>query len=140
MSVLDGGFPALVAQLYLSKGRVEPLIISHDHDKWANFLVVSGRNNVKTDLQIARESVKRTGGESQGKQHVRNIENGSIRRAQDMSDLEVAQVALDVATRLGHGHMREILERRVTCLSQEKLSSGKKQKSSALKPPVDSPR
>jgi hypothetical protein len=120
VSVLDGGFPALVAQLYLSKGRVEPLIISHDHDKWANFLVVSGRNHVKTDLQVAREHVGQTDGQrgNRGAPTERDGE-GSIRRTRDMSELEVAAVALDVAIRLGHSHMRQILEQRVAALSQQ---------------------
>ena len=123
MSVLDGGFPAFVAQLYQSKGRVEPFIIGHDHDKWSNFLVVSGRTHIRTDLQAAKDIVQggtvRDGNKKGSRGRNGRSTNGrqssttGLKRYEDMTEVEVARVALEVATRLGHEGMRKVLEERI---------------------------
>jgi len=45
ISVLEGGFPALIEQLQLLRGTVEPVILDHDADRWVAFLQSSGRDN-----------------------------------------------------------------------------------------------
>jgi hypothetical protein len=105
--VLDGGFPALVTQLLQSRGSTEPVIIQHDIDKWANYLIVTGRNhNMKPDLQAARDEIS----------SMRVVQKKKSPTHQPSTELEQAVVALDVATRLGHTHMRKILEQRVATL------------------------
>ena len=101
--VLDGGFPALVSQLFQSRGKVEPVIINHDHDKWSNFIVISGRSHCSSDLQAAREAqiLKRS---------KKYPMNSSFKMSHDLSEMESTNIALEVATRLGHNHMRKILE------------------------------
>eukprot|EP01038_Epipyxis_sp_PR26KG_P005709 gene5709-7880_t len=46
VSVLDGGFPALVDELLSRQNMVEPLIEYHDHDKYNHFIRTSGRGNL----------------------------------------------------------------------------------------------
>jgi hypothetical protein len=40
----SGGFPALIEQLQLLRGSVEPVILDHDPIRWADFLKSSGRD------------------------------------------------------------------------------------------------
>jgi hypothetical protein len=39
VSVLEKGFPSLVAQLMHVRGDVEPIIINHDHVKWSQYMI-----------------------------------------------------------------------------------------------------
>jgi hypothetical protein len=116
--VLDGGFPSLVTQLWQSRGSMEPVVINHDHDRWVNYLVVTGRlHSLKTDLQVSKD-------------HLSSLPTGTVSSVSSTSaggtgggggkgggkgntELEHARVALEVATRLGHVHMRSILEERI---------------------------
>jgi hypothetical protein len=118
--VLDGGFPSLVTQLWQSRGSMEPVIINHDHDRWLNYLVVTGRlHSLKTDLQLSKDylnslptetaaSTPQAGGAGAGRGGTKNN-----------SEVEHARVALEVATRLGHAHMRSILEERIERLQRK---------------------
>jgi hypothetical protein len=111
--VLDGGFPSLVTQLNQSRGAMEPVIINHEHEKWSNYLIVTGRmNSLKTDLQVSKDFLN-SQPQSSASHKTSQLGKSSVERSQRNEELEQARTALDVATRLGHGHMRKILEERI---------------------------
>lgn len=110
--VLDGGFPSLITQLIQSRGTLEPVIIHHDHEKWSNYLIITGRyQTLKTDLQVAKEYVKSL--PSEGTQSAVPFTKSS-----ENTELQRVLIALDVATRLGHVNMKKILEEKLTRLQQ----------------------
>lgn len=113
--VLDGGFPALISQLIQSRGALEPVIINHDHEKWSNYLIITGRHqSLKTDLQVSKEFVQSLPLEVSRGHSGQNSSNPKKLN----TELEQVLIALDVATRLGHVHMRKILEERVERLQR----------------------
>jgi hypothetical protein len=104
--VLDGGFPSLVTQLIQSRGGMEPVIINHEHEKWSNYLLVTGRMNaLKTDLQVSKDYLN--------SRPPRPRAQAEKILSQQNVELDQARTALEVATRLGHNHMRKILEERI---------------------------
>lgn len=116
--VLDGGFPSLVTQLWQSRGSMEPVIINHDHDRWLNYLVVTGRvHSLKTDFQISKDYLNssRTVTASSSMPQVAGDVSGMSKN----SELEHARIALEVAIRLGHVHMSNILEERIERLQRQ---------------------
>jgi hypothetical protein len=114
VSVLDGGFPALVEQLVSSRGTVEPVIINHDDVQWAKFLRTTGR-----DYKTLERSRRSTTNNSVS----RNADNAPAyekrRTVRDLSQFEVYRYALRVADRLNHPHMRDILAERVEKMTAE---------------------
>jgi hypothetical protein len=111
VSVLDGGFPALIEQLVASRGTVEPVVINHDEDQWARFLRSTGRD-YKTIEQSRRGSMNNTVN--------KNADNSAPyekrRTVRDLSKLEVYKYALKVADRLNHPFMRGIIAEKVNAL------------------------
>ena len=65
VSVLEGGFPALVTQLHKQRGRVEPILIQHDPVQWTSFMEATGRDmgggeDLEGDMTAAKNSARRT--------------------------------------------------------------------------------
>jgi hypothetical protein len=95
VSVLEGGYPALVEQLLLSRGEVEPVIVDFNMDVWTRFLHSTGRNK---DLEIKT-----------------NLSAESLRKSRvplrmsDFSEEQRMMIGLQVARRLGHSHTEGVL-------------------------------
>lgn len=104
VSVLEGGFPALVEQLLASRGSTEPIVINHDQDKWKKFLNMTGR------AALVEPVAKKT---SQEKITEKGVGKDIPKTVKDLSQLEVYQLALRMAERLGHNSMAEILREKV---------------------------
>jgi hypothetical protein len=111
VSVLDGGFPALIEQLVASRGTVEPVVINHDEDQWARFLRSTGRD-YKTLEQSRRGSMNNT----VNKNADSSAPYEKRRTVRDLSKLEVYKYALKVADRLNHPFMRSIIAEKVDAL------------------------
>jgi SH3-like domain-containing protein len=101
----------LVEQLQTSRGSVEPIIINHDTDKWREYLDISGKSKYQLDLQPGRSNTSLSS-QKEKKKHLKsqrhNKSNSSV-----VTDIEVA---LDVANRLGHTQMKQILEDKLKAL------------------------
>ena len=104
VSVLDGGFPALVEHLQKFRGSVEPLIVNHESDKWTAFLKSTGRENSSANSGGA------VGGTARRLKTDAAIDKGDLpRRIGDLSQREKYEIALKMAERLNHPHMKEQL-------------------------------
>jgi hypothetical protein len=125
VSVLDGGFPALVQQLISSRGTAEPVVINHDPETWSKFLKSTGREhllhayngiitvNKHNTTSRSRGSILSNvdGVHGSGINSASNRSKGEVpRKVGDLSPLEVSQIAFQVADRLQHSHMRAILK------------------------------
>ena len=99
ISVVEGGFPALVEQLVLLRGTVEPLVVDHNPLTWSEFMQSSGRQ-VSTG---ARAGVSR--------KIIDDDEDKGVEMS--MSYEEVLQIALATAARLGHRHMYRMIKSRL---------------------------
>lgn len=107
--VLDGGFPSLVQQLITLRGTVEPLVINHNSELWEEFLRTSGRE--KYSLNASKKTSPRA-----------TAITGKIelvaKTYADLTELEIAEIALQTALRLGHDHMARILQLKISALTQ----------------------
>lgn len=116
VSLLEGGFPALVNHLKSSRGSVEPVIINHEPEQWDEYLRATGRAQHASAVQEGTMSPKRksrvaNGVRSEGR------ELPVLRRASDLSDVEKLELAVKVAARLGHNHMQAILLEKINALN-----------------------
>jgi len=114
VSILEGGFPALVKQLNFTRGGVEPAIIGHDSAKWEAFLKATGR---ETDEASQRGLRKQAPATAAAAAYV------ATRRANDLSFAEKLSVALTVAQRSGHFTMAKAIENKIAALEvQQQLA------------------
>lgn len=108
VSVLEGGFPALVEQLMTTRGSVEPIIINHDNDTWTNFLKKTGRLS-ETNKTGKKQQVKKFFND--------NAENTKdekqIRSEKDLTELERLELAAKLAEKLNHTYVLDILKERI---------------------------
>lgn len=116
VSVLDGGFPALIEQLVASRGTVEPVVINHDEVKWARFLRATGR-----DFKSIETSQRSAAGSSNTVS--KQAENAPIyekrRTVKDLSRTQLYQYALTVAERLQHPYMKNIIAEKMEAMKGE---------------------
>lgn len=119
VSVLDGGFPALVAYLTERQGSVEPIIINHDPIKWESFLKSTGRSpdqaTAKARFRAPTATVPKEG----------KAAGAGERTLADITDIERWEMALAMADRLGHTHMKAQLAAKLAAARSvdEQLSS-----------------
>jgi hypothetical protein len=131
VSVLDGGFPALVEQLQATRGTVEPVIINHEEVEWARFLRATGR-----DFKTSEGRSTSAAGSSGGKAHsVQKTEESPAafekrRTLRDLTKVEVYGFALSMAERLNHKYMTRILSERISTLHEQKQEQAMKSDSS----------
>ena len=111
--VLDGGYPSLISQIFQSRGVTESIVLNYDEEKWLNYLItINRKENFQTDLQYSKNYlIKKQQLENNNNKSESNHKNELQQRRQ--SELEEIRVALDVATRLGHTYMRQILELKI---------------------------
>jgi hypothetical protein len=109
VSVLDGGFPALVQQLMALRGSVEPLIINHQSEEWESFLKATGRDKYSIYYHSKQTSANTTSSDES--------RCYDVKTSADLSELEVTQIAYDTAIRLGHEHMAKILQVKISKLA-----------------------
>lgn len=108
VSVLDGGFPALVDQLLSTKGTVEPVVINHDTNQWEKFLQSTGRLNEGTKSKKGQKMTDVNNPETPGK---------LSRKEKDLTELERLEMAAVVAERLQHTSTLEILKEKIQSLT-----------------------
>lgn len=127
VTVLDGGFPALVEQLIASRGSVEPVIINHDEVQWARFLRTTGRDykTLEKSRRSSQSSVNSANSVSRNADSAPAYEKR--RTVRDLSKFEVYRYALRVADRLQHTHMRGIIAEKVEKLQQQQAAATESQ-------------
>lgn len=107
VSVLEGGFPALVTQLSSSRGGVEPVIINHDSIKWTEYLRVTGRQQ-SASAEPSKSSDKLPKSDGKG---------GDDPDVEDsMVQVEQLSIAFRVAQRSGHRHMADVIRGKLSKL------------------------
>jgi predicted aminopeptidase len=104
VSVLDGGYPALVEQLLVCRGSVEPVIVDFDKELWTTFKINTGRSNESDSVSFKIKSASAT------------VEKISQRRSlsarfKDVNEEERLKLALQVAERLNHKHTAQVLRK-----------------------------
>jgi hypothetical protein len=120
VSVLEGGFPALIEQLNASRGTVEPVVINHDEVLWAKFLRSTGR-----DFKTLEEKKSQKGFANSVNRHAIDLEEAyeKPRTVRDLSSLEVYTYALRVAERMNHSYMKGVLSDRIASLQKKNKDS-----------------
>ena len=129
VSVLDGGFPALVEQLVAVKGTVEPVVINHDRAKWTEFLRNTGRDTRSSTGQGeggaggsgGRSRVSKgecataggTGNSAGGDAGGATVPAREPQCVEDLTQLQVYEYAMKMAARLEHPYMLSVLKARV---------------------------
>lgn len=116
VSVLDGGFPALIEQLNVSRGTVEPVVINHDEVQWAKFLRATGRDYSTLEEKKAH---KGSYANSVSKNADNEVPYEKPRTVRDLSRKEVYSYALKVADRLNHSYMKRVITDRLEGLEKE---------------------
>lgn len=120
VSVLDGGFPALIEQLIASRGTVEPVVINHDEVQWAKFLRSTGRDHKNLDDR----KPQRGGLTNSVSKSADNTPYEKPRTVRDLNSLEIYQYALKVADRLNHGCMKSAISDRISAIQKQKSEKG----------------
>ena len=107
---LDGGYKALIDELLSKKGAVEPYINDFDLDKWTAFIESTGRTPSAEAVSVTVNK------------HKKNDDNNT-NRPKELSPLEIAQIALDVAIKKGHVYMEALLREKIAKLEAEDSQS-----------------
>lgn len=113
VSVLDGGFPALIEQLLSTRGTLEPVVINHDEDKWREFLRSTGRST-GLERREKRNNIKTSASQL------------SFQRApseKELTDIERLEIALKVAERLQHKYMHAQLLEKIKTMNAPTVST-----------------
>eukprot|EP01040_Poterioochromonas_malhamensis_P000694 gene694-742_t len=126
ISILEGGFPALIDTLVAMKGKVEPIVVDHDSNKWIEFLRNTGRYQDKTATSTSSNSYSaasfrltkmislRSSSDDNDENNGGNNNKGfKHKKEKDLTDLERYELALQVAERLQHNEMKRILQQRI---------------------------
>jgi hypothetical protein len=131
--ILDGGFPALIETLFSSKGKVEPIVVDHDSQKWSEFLRNTGRYRDKSAQSQQSEGgfarLKKMISKGDDHHHDENhyLNQNSedmplyMKKEKDLTDLERYQLALKSAERLDHSEMKGILMEKIAGLKNGTL-------------------
>ena len=131
VSVLEGGFPALVTQLHKQRGRVEPVLIQHDPSQWQAYMESTGRltgggEDLEGDMTAAKASARKALGSQIKPGHGGNknpptgLTGRRIKKASELSWEEKLNLATKRAVSLGHTHMGRELESRRAILATQK--------------------
>jgi hypothetical protein len=124
VSVLEGGFPSLIDTLLSSKGKVEPIVVDHDSEKWIEFLRNTGRyqekslfasslspfpfsNQGKSSKMISSKGLSSSSSFDENNEH---SPYKKYKEEKDLTSIERYELALIVANRLAHKEMKKILE------------------------------
>ena len=143
VSVLEGGFPALVTQLKKQRGRVEPIVIQHYAEEWDAYMEESGRDgggggDLEGDMATAKnraayslggsmqshhhqqqpQGLQHRGGELGGSAHV--MSSRAHKKASELSTEERLELAVKRARELGHLHAAKELEGRISVLAMQR--------------------
>jgi hypothetical protein len=94
VSVLEGGYPALVQRLMQQKGRLEPLVINHDTARWADYVHRTGPTSEKTSSFAAKHE--------KGSKHDHDTEYIRLKKASDMTEIDKLVYAMRFAKRAKH--------------------------------------
>jgi hypothetical protein len=127
VSVLEGGFPALIDTLLSVKGKVEPIVVDHESEKWIEFLRNTGRYQEKSLFSSTLSPFPFSGqgksskmisskGFSSSSSFDENHESSPYKKykeEKDLTSIERYELALVVANRLEHKEMKRILEEKL---------------------------
>jgi hypothetical protein len=122
VSVLEGGFPALVEYLISTRGTVEPIIINHDDKKWQQFLRSTGRLQ-DVPPKLKKTSIMANSSSSASTPWSPSKPNQGSPASGGTDELREIEIAISVASRLDHPHMLTILSDRLKQLVGSKASS-----------------
>ncbi len=113
MSILEGGFPSLVAALQSLRGSLEPVIIQHNPEAWEHFLRTTGCN--VAELGAADANSKKTSSSINLPSSPSKTREDELARKKlvDMNALERTKTALTVAESLNHEIMAAILRQKI---------------------------
>lgn len=132
VSVLEGGFPALVGQLRKQRGRVEPIVIQHDAERWDEYMAVTGRDEAGGgDLEGSMTAAKAKagftgdpqsphGGGAGGGGYRHGPANGRVRRPGDLTREEKMALAVKRARELQHPTATAELDSRLALLATQR--------------------
>ena len=100
VSVLEGGYPALVSCLR-RKGKLEPVIINHSSADWETYLINTGlAEEEEAKVSIKHQQLQRL---QRGKaQNESEVDHTLPRRASDLNNLLKLEYSMKAAERLGH--------------------------------------
>ena len=100
---LDGGYKALIDELLSKKGAVEPYINDFDLDKWTAFIETTGRTPSAEAVNVTVNKQKKN-------------DDNNMNKPKELSPLEIAQIALDVAIKKDHIFMQSLLREKIAKL------------------------
>lgn len=103
VSVVQGGYPAIVEHLLLTRGTVEPLIDGYNEQKWVNFLHSSGRIKERTKEDIPCQDQNDASVSDDGENE--NDEVSIKQQLEQVSQESWLELSLRVAERLGHSNV-----------------------------------
>lgn len=122
VSVLDGGFPGLVDYLNESRGTVEPTIINHDDIAWRQYVKSTGRENYNLSSSAPLKSIKNIisspsslGGNSSSDHG--NPDGNQIKTRKNLSELEIFEMGLQMALKMGHQFTSTELAKKIKSLT-----------------------
>lgn len=132
VSVLDGGFPALIDYLNESRGGVEPIVINHDAELWSEYVRNTGRTGYSLSSTAPLGKTKSQNSNSSspsrspkptdtatGSGGVPNELHSPAKRSRDLSQLEMFEIGLTVAVRLGHTNTAKVLKEKIAAMKGE---------------------
>ena len=111
VSVLEGGYPALVQLLMQQKGRLEPLVINHDTARWADYVHRTGSTSEKTSSFAAKHE--------KGSKHDHDTEYIRLKKASDMTEIDKLVYAMRFAKRAKHNTAFAEMGRRLLAVQMQ---------------------
>jgi hypothetical protein len=116
VSVLDGGFPALVDYLCTSRGTVEPIIINHEQEHWRTFLRNTGRSNEGFKHTNNKKGSGKLPTVKDTSQQPLSSSQVTPKKVKDLTELEKLRLACSVAERLQHTVTHKLIVERIKVL------------------------
>ena len=122
VSVLEGGFPALVQQLHHSRGMVEPIVDNHQSELWERYLRDTGRHKYSCKYVSWKNWKDKRQTDSVKDADERSHDDNELELLPELTELDRLQIAYATATRLNHVHMASVLLERIQ--DQRKRAEG----------------
>jgi len=111
VSVLEGGYPALVQRLMQQKGRLEPLVINHDAVRWDDYVQRTGVAPSMSDKPAT--STKHTANHEHGIEYVRP------QKVSDMTEVDRLVYAMRFAKNAKHDTVYAEMKKRLSAAQMQ---------------------
>jgi len=121
VSVLEGGYPALVQRLMQQKGRLEPLVINHDTARWADYVHRTGSTSEgqRTSSSSSSSSFAAKHINEKGNKHDHDTEYVRLKKASDMTEIDKLVYAMRFAKRAKHDTAFSEMGRRLLAVQMQ---------------------